>query len=240
MTTIRESGTANTADAVPQAVLERDVAELMETIADGGVGIIPLDLTYAIVGHRADAIRRIFAAKNRSFDKPCGMFGSWELSRELHEVPAATNDVVRCLAVDENLPFSVVAPFRADHPLLAAVDPDVVRNSSLAGTMDMVINGGHWLGEIARQSLARNVAVFGSSANRSLNGSKYRLQDVEPEVLAAATVAYDYGVSRYATPLGLSSTIVDLRDFSTVRVGHRYEELGAALARRFGITLKKG
>lgn len=238
MTTIRKSGTANTADAVPHETLERDVSELMDAIVGGGIGIIPLDLTYAIVGHRADAIRRIFAAKNRSFDKPCGMFGSWQLSRELHEVPVATNDIVRCLAEEEGLPFSVVAPFRAGHPLLAAVDPDVIRNSSLAGTMDMVINGGHWLGEISRQSLARNVAVFGSSANRSLNGSKYRLPDVEPEVLAVATVAFDYGVSRYATPLGLSSTIIDLRDFSTVRVGHRYGDLCAALVRRFGIVLK--
>jgi tRNA A37 threonylcarbamoyladenosine synthetase subunit TsaC/SUA5/YrdC len=116
----------------------------------------------------------------------------------------------------------------------------VIRNSSLAGTMDMVINGGYWLDEIARQSLERNVAVFGSSANRSLHGSKYRLQDVEPEVLEVASVAYDYGLSRYETPLGLSSTIIDLRDFSTVRVGHRYEDIASAMQRRFGITLQTG
>lgn len=238
MTKITKSGTAGTADPVPQDVLERDVSELMESIIGGGIGIIPLDLTYAIVGHRADAIRSIFAAKNRSFNKPCGMFGSWQVSRELHDVPAQKNDIVRCLAVEEGLPFSVVAPFHADHPLLAAVDPDVIRHSSLAGTMDMVINGGYWLDEIARQSMARNVAVFGSSANRSLHGSKYRLQDVEPEVLDVAAVAYDYGVSRYETPLGLSSTIIDLRDFSTVRVGHRYDEIAAALVRRFQISLK--
>jgi len=238
MSLVRKSGTAGTADPVPAEMLQRDVSEMMDVVAGGGIAIIPLDLTYAIVGHRADAVRRIFAAKNRSFDKPCGMFGSWRISQELHDVSDEKHAIVRSLVEDEGLPFSVVAPFRSEHPLLASMDPDVIRNSSLAGTMDMVINGGYWLDEIARQSVARNVAVFGSSANRSLNGSKYRLEDIEPEVRAVAAVSYDYGLSLYETPLGLSSTIIDLRDFSVVRMGHRYEEIAAALLRRFGITLK--
>ena len=237
MTLTRKSGTAGTADPVPADMLERDVAEMMDSIAAGGIAIIPLDLTYAIVGHRADAIRRIFAAKNRSFNKPCGMFGSWRISRQIHDLPQEKHDMVRSLVEDEGLPFSVVAPFRPEHPLLAAMDPDVIRNSSLAGTMDMVINGGYWLDEIARQSNERNIAVFGSSANRSLNGSKYRLDDIEPEVRAVAAVSYDYGLSLYDTPLGLSSTIIDMRDLSVVRVGHRYEDLAAAFRRRFGVTL---
>lgn len=235
---MRSAGTANTADAVPAADLQRDVSEMMDVIAGGGIAIIPTDLTYAIVGHRGEAVRRIFAAKNRSFNKPCGMFGSWQLSREIHDVPAERHEMVRILVEEEGLPFSIVAPFRATHPLLAAMDPDVIRNSSLAGTMDMVINGGHWVKELARQSKERNLAVFGSSANRSLSGSKYRLEDIEPEVLEVAEVAYDYGLSRYANPKGLSSTIIDLADFSVVRVGHRFDEIEAAMQRRFQVALR--
>ena len=239
MKPIRKAGVANTDDPVPGAQLERDVSEMMEVITNGGIAIFPLDLTYAIVGHRPDAIRRIFAAKARSFEKPCGMFGSWRLCRELHDVPAAKHDIVRILAEEERLPFSVVAPLRPQHPLLRAVDPEVLGHSSKLGTMDMVIRGGYWLDEVARQSVERNIAVFGSSANRSLNGSKYRLEDIEPEVRAVADVSFDYGLSKYATPLGLSSTIIDLGDFSVVRVGHRFDELVAALERRFGITLRQ-
>ncbi len=235
---VRSAGTANTADAVPAPDLERDVSEMMDVIVAGGIAIIPLDLTYAIVGHRGDAVRRIFAAKNRSFNKPCGMFGSWQLSREIHDVPAERHEMVRILVEEEGLPFSIVAPFRAAHPMLAAMDPDVIRNSSLAGTMDMVINGGHWLVEVARQSKLRNLAVFGSSANRSLSGSKYRIEDIEPEVLAVAEVAYDYGLSRYANPQGLSSTIIDLANLSVVRAGHRFDEIVAAMQRRFQVTLR--
>jgi len=239
MKPIRKANVANTADPVPAAQLERDVSEMMDVITSGGIAIFPLDLTYAIVGHRPDAIRRIFAAKARSFDKPCGMFGSWRLCRELHDVPSEKHEIVRILVEEEQLPFSVVAPFRPQQPLLRAVDPDVIRYSSKLGTMDMVINGGYWLDEVARQSIQRNVAVFGSSANRSLNGSKYRLEDIEPEVREVADVSFDYGLSKYSTPLGLSSTIIDLGDFSVVRVGHRFDELVATLAHRFGIMLPR-
>lgn len=238
MPTIIHGGVANTADPVPQPQLERDVARSLDAIAAGGIAIIPLDLTYAIVANQPDAIRRIFTAKNRSYDKPCGLFGSWRISNALHTIDARGQEVARVLADEEGLPYSIVAPFRRDHPFLAQVDPFVIQSSSKHGTMDMVINGGYWLTELARQSLARNLPVFGSSSNRSLQGSKYRLDEVEPEVLSAVDIAFDYGLSRYATPLGLSSTIIDFRDFSTVRIGHRYDELKGALARRFAITLR--
>jgi tRNA A37 threonylcarbamoyladenosine synthetase subunit TsaC/SUA5/YrdC len=80
--------------------------------------------------------------------------------------------------------------------------------------------------------------VFGSSANRSLQGSKYRLQEIEPEVRAAARLELDYGLSRWATPEGLSSTIIDFVDFSVVRIGHQFARIEEALQRRFDIRLK--
>ena len=138
----------------------------------------------------------------------------------------------------EKIPFSVVAPFRADHPLFAAVDPFVLQNSSKGGTLDMLLNAGQFHDAIAEGSLARGVAVFGSSANLSLTGSKYRYADVEPQVRAAAAVHFDYGVSKYAHKDGLSSTIIDFTDFSVVRVGHCFERLKAAFKQRFDVTLK--
>ena len=72
-----------------------------------------------------------------------------------------------------------MAPFRADHPLFAAVDPFVLQNSSKGGTLDMLLNAGQFHDAIAEGSLARGVAVFGSSANLSLTGSKYRYADID-------------------------------------------------------------
>jgi tRNA A37 threonylcarbamoyladenosine synthetase subunit TsaC/SUA5/YrdC len=228
-----------TDDAVDWAILDRDCNAVLDTIEDGGVAIIPTCLTYAIIGHRAEAIGAIFAAKARSYSKPCGVFGSPSMSRELHALPAEKHEIACILKEEEDLPFSIVAPFRRSHPLLADVDSFVIDNASKDGTMDMVVSGGPFVARLAELCMRRNIVAFGSSANRSLEGSKYQLSDIEPEVRAAASLALDYGVSRYATALGLSSTIIDFRDFSVVRVGHEFARLEETFKRRFGISLRR-
>jgi tRNA A37 threonylcarbamoyladenosine synthetase subunit TsaC/SUA5/YrdC len=234
-----QSRSARTDAAVDPAILSADCNAVLDAIAYGRIAIIPTCLTYAIVGHCAAAIAAIFAAKGRNYSKPCGLFGSPAISREIHDLPADKHEIARAVKEEERLPFSIVAPFRPGHPFLARVDPFVIRHASKDGTMDMVVSGGPFITRLAELSLERGVAVFGSSANRSLEGSRYRLQDIEPEVRAAASLALDYGVSRYASPLRLSSTIIDFRDFSVVRVGHEFQALEAAFRRRFGIMLRR-
>ena len=231
------SGEASTADPIAPALLAAEVARLFATLAAGGVGIVPLDVAYAIVAAREGGIRRIFAAKQRSYDKPSGLFGNWRMSEALHMMPPERHAMVRTLIEEERLPFSVVAPFRADHELLSGVDPFVLRNSSKAGTLDMLLNAGQFHDAIAAESLAQGMPVFGSSANQSLNGSKYRYADIEPAVRAAADVHFDHGVSRFANQDGRSSTIIDFRDFRVVRVGVCFDRLRDAFAARFGVTL---
>jgi hypothetical protein len=48
--------------------------------------------------------------------------------------------MVREIVELERLPLSVVAPFRADHPLFTAVDPSVMRHSSRGDPLDMLLN----------------------------------------------------------------------------------------------------
>jgi len=227
-----------TSDPVTTAQLHADIARLFETLAAGGFGIVPLDVAYAVVATTPGGIRSIFEIKQRSYDKPSGMFGNWRLSREIHLMDEKRHAMVREIIEDERLPFSVVAPFRADHPLFAAVDPFVMKNSSKGGTLDMLLNAGQFHDAIAEGSVARGTAVFGSSANLSLSGSKYRYEDIEPAIRDAAAVYFDYGQSKYAHPDGLSSTIIDFANFTVVRVGHCFDHLARAFTTRFGITLK--
>ncbi|HEY5208204.1 MAG TPA: Sua5/YciO/YrdC/YwlC family protein [Stellaceae bacterium] len=228
-----------TSDPVAPQTLAADIAGLFDALAAGGIGIVPLDVAYAVVATMPTGIQRIFAAKRRSYDKPSGMFGDWRLSREIHVMDDSRHAMVRDMVEQEGLPFSVVAPFRADHPLFAAVDPFVMRNSSKGGTLDMLLNAGQFHDAIAEGSVARGTAVFGSSANVSLSGSKYRYADIEPAVRDAAAVHFDYGQSKYAHKDGLSSTIIDFRDFTVVRVGHCFDRLRAAFATRFGVDLTR-
>jgi tRNA A37 threonylcarbamoyladenosine synthetase subunit TsaC/SUA5/YrdC len=211
---------------------------LLDTIATGGVAIVPLDVAYGIVAARENGIRRIFTAKRRSYEKPSGMFGSSAMSREVHVMDERRHGIVETLVREVKLPFSVVAPFRAGHPIFAKVDPFVLQSSTKADTLDMLINAGQAHDAIARMSWARGFPVFGSSANTSLAGSKYRYAEIEEEVREAADFHLDYGRSLYANPEGRSSTIIDFRDFTVVRVGVRFDQLSKEFAERFDIVLK--
>jgi tRNA A37 threonylcarbamoyladenosine synthetase subunit TsaC/SUA5/YrdC len=227
-----------TSDPLPAGQLEMDIGRVLDTVAGGGVAIVPLDVAYAIVAAREAGIRRIFAAKRRSYDKPSGMFGDASLSRGIHVMDGDRHAMVETLVREVKLPFSVVAPFRADHPIFAKVDPFVLASSSKAGTLDMLINAGQAHDAIARLSRTRAFPVFGSSANTSLTGSKYRYTEIEVEVRDAADFHLDYGRSLYANPKGRSSTIIDFRDFTVIRVGVMFDQLVQEFATRFGIELK--
>ncbi len=230
------SGTAS--NTVQSASIQADARRAVEALQAGGVVILPLDVAYAVVGATAPAIRRIFAAKNRSYEKPSGMFATWEMSRDIHVMPEEHHRIAPVLVQEYGLPFSIVAPYRADHPLLREIDPFVLESSTKAGTLDMLINAGRWHDAVARQAIAECIVVFGSSANRSLNGSKYRLADIEPEIRTAAALEIDGGTALYANSDGLSSTIIDFRDFHFVRRGVMWERLGEIFRTRFGITIR--
>ena len=217
--------------------IEADAARVMDVLAEGGVGIIPLDVAYAIVGHSGESVRRMFEAKGRSFTKPNGMIANFEIFRELHIVGEREHDLVRAVTQDYGLPLAVVAPFRADHPLLAGLDPFAIERSTKAGTQDILLNSGPLADAMARLSLERSQPVLGSSANRSLTGSKYRLGDVDAEVRAAADIEIDYGLVRYHNPEGVSSTIIDLKTFEVHRWGVCFEQIRDILRRHFDIEL---
>jgi hypothetical protein len=165
-------GTARlTSDPVTPEQLKSDIGQLFDALAEGGIGLVPLDVAYAVIATTPSGIRRIFEVKRRSYEKPSGMFGNWRMSRDIHLMDDRRHAMVREIIEQERIPFSVVAPFRADHPLFAAVDPFVLQNSSKGGTLDMLLNAGQFHDAVAEGSLARGVAVFGSSANLSLTAA---------------------------------------------------------------------
>ena len=232
------AGIAVTTDNPIGHDLQAEAESVLRCLRQGGVAIIPLNVAYAIVGHTEAAIRRIFQVKQRSYDKPSGCFGNLELSRDLHVLDTRGEDVRRALIEEADLPFSIVAPFRREHPFLARVNRFVIDTSSKDdGTMDMLMNAGPLHNALTDLSRVQGVPVFGSSANKSLTGSKFTVADVEPELRAVADLIIDHGPCRDRNAEGLSSTIFDFRDFSVIRRGCRFDELAAFLKARFGIVV---
>ena len=227
-----------TGDAIPTAQLKLDAQRILVVVASGGVAVIPLDVAYAIVGGSEDAIRRIFTAKDRSYEKPSGLFSSPLFSDEIHDLPADRRTMIHEIIREENLPFSVVAPFNPRHSFFQRVDPFVLEHSSKQGTIDMLLNAGSLHNELVKLSWDAGIPVFGSSANTSLMGSKYRVSDVESAVLNAADLIVDYGLSKYHNPHGRSSTIIDFSDFSVIRIGVCFDQLKQIFQKRFGVILQ--
>ena len=218
--------------------IKEDAARVFECVRDGGVAIFPVSVGYAIVGHAEEAIQRTYTVKQRSFEKPCGNFGDWELFNEMLVCSTRAREMVRVIIQDHDLPFSVVAPFRAEHPVVQSMPPFTHKNATKAGTMDLLMNAGPLHNEIARLARENSFCVSGSSANVSLTGSKFRLQDVQEQVRSAADIEIDYGLVPYHNPQGLGSTIVDLTDFRTVRVGCVYDRIAEIALEEVGVDLK--
>src|SRR5207244_12815776 len=150
--------------------VKSDAARLLNTVASGGVGIFATDVGYAIIGNGESAIARIFACKNRSFDKACGMFSNWDMFAALAEVGERERSIVDAVIHEHRLPLSVVTPYKVDHPFFSRLTPLTRERSSRGATIDMLLNAGTLHDEIARLAWARGVPVLGPSANQSLSG----------------------------------------------------------------------
>ena len=214
-----------------------DAERVFAVLEQGGIAIVPLDVAYAVFGGTGDAIRRIFEAKGRSFTKPNGMLADYPLFAELHLVGERERAIVHAVTEEYGLPRSGVAPFRQEHGIFKSVDAFAMERSTKIGTLDLLLNAGPLHRELVRLSRERGRPVLGSSANRSLSGSKFRLEEVDAEVRAVADIEIDYGLCRYANPRAISSTIVDLKTFEVHRHGACFDQIADVVKRHFGILL---
>jgi tRNA A37 threonylcarbamoyladenosine synthetase subunit TsaC/SUA5/YrdC len=221
--------------STPTRDIHDDATRLLDTLAAGGVGIFPTDVGYAIIGHTENAIARVFACKQRSFEKACGMFSSWQMFLELALVGECERAIVDCVIHEHGLPFSVVVPYRIDHAFFSKLTPLTRERSSRGHTIDMLLNAGALHDAIAQGSWARGMPVLGSSANQSLSGSKYRLADVEKPVRDEADLVIDYGATKYSHPAGMGSSIIALPSLKPIRKGIVFDEICEIIAKRFGV-----
>ena len=213
-----------------------DAMRAMQVMEQGGVAILPNDVGYSLIGATAPALHRIFATKRRAPSKLNAMLGNDALHRELHQVSPRGREIVQAIVHDYDLPLGLVAPCRVDHPLLAKLDPDIYARSTRANTLLMLLNAGPFHREITQLSLERETLLFGSSANLSLHGTKFRVEDMEPEITAIADVVIDYGLMKYH-PWQASSTLINCETLEVIRYGSCFENIADILKRHFKVDL---
>jgi tRNA A37 threonylcarbamoyladenosine synthetase subunit TsaC/SUA5/YrdC len=203
----------------------------------GGVVIAPSDIGYGIVGASTEALDRIFRAKQRGAHKRNGVIGGRNLSLELQVLGARAREMVDTITLDFGLPVGVIAPYRADHPFVSQLQASkLLLPSSASGTIATLVNAGPFADALADFSLEAGVPLLGSSANLTGTGSKYRLDDIQPEVRAIVDLEIDYGLLTYHESTR-SSTMINFDTMRVVRIGIGYEVIRAAMARFFKVDL---
>lgn len=221
---------------LPVPDYQKDAERVFRTLREGGIAIVPTSIGYAIVGATSEAIRRTHKAKGRAPSKYNAFTGSQALHEEVHVLDERKRAMVRMLTVDYDLPVGTIAPCRKEHPIFQKLDRDVYEQSTFHDTAALLLNGGPILKELGRLSHEHGIGVIGSSANRSLQGTKFRLKDIEPEVIAEADELVDYGLVRWAA-YGKSSTMIDFTTMTATRVGACYDLISDVLLRHFDVTL---
>ncbi len=213
-----------------------DAQRAMDVVLGGGIAIIPTSVGYVILAATTDAINRTIAAKQRGPSKLNAMIGCATMHAAVHVLDDRNRRIVRTITRDYDLPMGTVAPADLDHPMLRNVDPAVLERTTLDGTVAMLLNAGPLMDKMAQLSFEACAPVIGSSANLSLQGTKFCVEDIEREVIDAADLVIDYGLMRWAN-YKKSSTMINVQDFSVVRYGSCFDLISDILQRHFDITL---
>ena len=182
----------------------------------------------------SESLERAFQTKQRKPHKRHAMIGSWLLHQDVHTLPPREAGMCKLLVHDLNLPLGLVAPFKEDHPLIKGLGSETLARSSIEGTLAMLVNGGQLMDELARLSLESGRPIMGSSANLTGKGTKAFVEDIEPEILNAASIVINYGKMKYNNPR-TSSTMIDFKTVRLLRFGACYDVIKDAFKRFYAI-----
>lgn len=213
-----------------------DAQRAFTVLQHGGAAIVPHSIGYAALGGSAATLRRIFEAKRRGPAKRNAMVANLAIQSEVQRCTPRGRGIVRAIVEDYDLPLGCIAPCRVDHPMLAALDAETLAASTREGTVAMLLNAGHFHAELTRLSHDALFPLFGSSANLSLSGTKFRVEDIEPQIIAIADIVIDHGLQRYHF-YRASSTLLDVETLEVVRFGSCYADIAYVLKRHFGVEL---
>jgi len=216
--------------------IKKDALRAMDVVLGGGIAIIPTHVGYVILGATTEAINRTIEVKQRGPSKLNAVIGCASMHAALHVLEGRNREIVRAITEDYDLPMGAVAPADLNHQMLKTLDSEVLARTTLGGTLAMLLNAGPLMDTMAQLSFEAGQLVVGSSANLSLQGTKFRATDIEPEVLNAADLVIDYGLMRWVN-YGRSSTMINVHDFSVVRYGSCLDLINDVLQRHFNFNL---
>jgi tRNA A37 threonylcarbamoyladenosine synthetase subunit TsaC/SUA5/YrdC len=219
---------------LPNIDIKADAKRVFEVLTQGGLAIIPADIGYAIIATEPTALERAFVTKQRKPHKRHAMVGSYALHQRLHELPEREAGMVKLLCNDLDIPLGVIAPLRMNDPIIQKLGQETLARSSVDGTLAMLVNGGKLQEEISRLATEADLPLMGSSANMTGKGTKSLVEEIEPEIIAAADIIIDYGKRKYSVPR-TSTTMINFKNMELIRFGACYDVVRYTMQRYYGI-----
>lgn len=216
--------------------LKNDARRVIDEIKAGGIALVPNDTGYAFCGSSLEPLQKIFESKKRGSHKRNAMAASLDTQRELQTLGKREQEMVDALVLDHDLPVAVVGTFREDHPIMQKLEPELLRASSAAGTVALLLNAGTFHAEMCRLSQEEVVPLLGSSANFSGTGTRFRLEDVPMELRQLADITIDHGLRR-GYVYKRAGTVINFNTMQVVRIGAYYEMISDVLRRFFNVEL---
>jgi tRNA A37 threonylcarbamoyladenosine synthetase subunit TsaC/SUA5/YrdC len=213
-----------------------DARRVIDVVKRGGIAILPNDVGYAMCGASMDPLRKIYDSKRRGSHKRNAMAADLQTQRELHTLDTRAQAMVEAIVVDHDLPIGVIASFRADHPLMATLDEEGLSTCTAVGTVGLLLNAGPLHAEVCRLSREEVVPLFGSSANLTGTGPRFRVEDIPEELRRIADITIDYGLRRFHI-YKRSGTLINFSTMEVIRIGSCYELISDVLRRQFGVEL---
>ncbi|KAB8235626.1 uncharacterized protein BDW43DRAFT_298683 [Aspergillus alliaceus] len=204
--------------------------------ADALKTIVPAEVGYGIIASSSDAVTRAFEAKKRRPGHTQGIIGNYDLHKALHDLPEDRFNMTKALVHDLDMSLGIIAPYKPDHPLLQRLSPETLSKTTKDGKMAIYVGGGSLLLEIVRLHYEVGKVVVGSSANVTGAGQKFRVEDIEGELLEAVNVVIDYGLQRYHV-YGRANTMFDFGEMRVVRKGGCYELFRERMGKFWGVEL---
>ncbi|KAM0665114.1 hypothetical protein ACQRIU_005375 [Beauveria bassiana] len=206
--------------------ISRDAIRAFQTLKLGGAVIVPTDVGYALLASTQAGVQKIFAAKGREKSHNIGIIGTYQQHRQIHVLPDVKFQFTRALTEDMGMIVGIIAKFDTVnlHPRLAALDKATLLQVTKGDTISIAIPEGPFLRELGRLCDADpdGMLIFGTSANATGQGQRFRIEDIEPSVLGPVDLVVDYGLQKWHT-YGCGGINFDVENMRVLRAGAGYE-----------------
>ncbi|KAI0844611.1 hypothetical protein F5Y00DRAFT_273942 [Daldinia vernicosa] len=218
--------------------VKEDAQRVFDILKGGGIAICPADVGYAVMATNAKSLEKIFLTKQRGAHKRHAGIGSYAIHKEVHIMEPLQHEIIDHLTQDLDIPVGVIARYKRDHPMVKNIDPVTMEACDVNGSLSILVNAGAFQDALTSLTFAENIPLLGSSANLSGTGTKYRVDDINKELIDIADIVIDYGLLKWWVH-GRSSTLLDFSGPSVevIRIGACYDVIRDVLKRRWNIEL---